>query len=815
VGWEGAGSKEALFFRRESGDRFDGLAFPPSEGERRTNMPACLKNSAVVFVQIAFVLFVCVVVAPARAAATASLSGTITDSSGARIAGASVNLFNPTGLVRAVVSDGNGSFSLEALAAGNYVVEVSAEGFQKQSRHMRLEAAETLDIRLDVGGLHQDVTVIASDLPAVPAEVAKSISVITSDDLSKRDTVFLSDALSTVPALQLQQLGGPGHVASYRFRGMLPEHTAILLDGFRFHDAADNRNSARPLLSDLLLTGTDRVEVLRGAGSTLYGSNAIGGLVNVISSQASRPLEGYVSAEGGSLGLGQGTAGLAGRGRRAAYAVDLAHINYTRGEDPHDTYRITGGNGRTTFQLAPNATLFVKFAMSDSFAMLNQNPSPVPDLPPLPAGRYVYPAIPIPEPGATFVPQRDDPDYYQKNRLVLGALRLDYQPSAFWTQSFGYQSARSQRLYVDGPLASTLAPSRNNYDGATDELFWRSTIAVRRNDSLQLHLDWERTAFDQSAFGQRTQAQQRSFSIHASNQVRLFDNRLQVELAGGAAYYQLNTPSFSDSTGNPYSTLSAVNVPSSYNGDAAVSYLLPATNTKLRAHVGNGFRSPSLYERFASGGSGFYYGDPKLKPERSVFVDGGIDQYVFGNKLQASATYFFTHLRTIIDFGSTPQDPFNRFSGYINSSGGNARGVELTVAARPSARINFSASYTFTNSDQPSATSPGTTRSLGLADHQFNATVGVQPWRRLHLQLDLYAVSDHDFPLFGATFPSPTLRFPGYALANLTAGYVVHETEHTRLRWLLRVDNLLNREYFNGGFLEPKATARTGLRWEF
>ena len=99
----------------------------------------------------------------------------------------------------------------------------------------------SLDFDLAVAGLHQEVSVIATDYPQVPTEIAKSVSLISAEELERRDTVFLTDALTAVPGLQLQQLGGPGSVASYRFRGLLPEDTAVLLDGFRFTDPSDNR----------------------------------------------------------------------------------------------------------------------------------------------------------------------------------------------------------------------------------------------------------------------------------------------------------------------------------------------------------------------------------------------------------------------------------------------------------------------------------------------------------------------------------------------------------------------------------------------
>jgi outer membrane receptor protein involved in Fe transport len=251
-----------------------------------------------------------------------------------------------------------------------------------------------------------------------------------------------------------------------------------------------------------------------------------------------------------------------------------------------------------------------------------------------------------------------------------------------------------------------------------------------------------------------------------------------------------------------------------------LAYFEASTGTKLRAHAGNGHRSPSLYERFGSGGTGdfrSYYGNPQLRPERSVFIDGGIDQYLFRETLRLSATYFYTRLQTVSAFGATPNDPFGRGFGYLNLSGGHARGVELSVTSRPTGFLEIDGSYTLTKSNQRSTTSAGTTRVLGLSDHQFTLGAAVNPTQRLRLHILATGASDYDFPVFGLTFaiPGSTYRFPGYARLDLTGTYVVHRGERSRVEWITRVDNLLNREYYQGGFIVPKATVRSGVRWAF
>ncbi|OFV99416.1 MAG: hypothetical protein A3H28_03180 [Acidobacteria bacterium RIFCSPLOWO2_02_FULL_61_28] len=768
-----------------------------------------------------------------KAAGDLSLSGTVRDASGSLVPEAAVSLHRSTTLLQRTQTGSDGSFRFPNLLPGTYVLECFQQGFQNQSRRIHLEDHdETVDLTLAVAGVHQRVSVIASELPELPSEIAKAVSLVGSEEMAERDARTLSEALQTVPALQMQQLGGPGTVVGYRFRGLRAQDTAILIDGFRFRDPADIQASARPLAGDMLVTGADRIEILRGAGSTLYGTNAIGGTINVISRQPSQPRTGSFSFGGGSLGLVEGAAEIGGQAsqQRFTYSFRADHRNYTRGMDGHDPYRNNSGSSMAGYRFNSQTQLFLRFHMTDSFAALNESPSPLPNLPSLPSGSYLRKAIAYPEAGANFYRQFDDPDYHQRNRFFSGAARLDQQVNERWGYSAGWQSLRTRRRYDNGPGVSPLAAElgyqegpgtvRQFYHGSTEHAFWRNSIQASGINSTHLSLDFDRETLDQTAFGLTTEAAQKSLAFAAQNQTRLLEGRLHFQVGFQAQWYALDIPRFSDDTRNPFASLDRLDIPATYNGDASLAYFIAESGTKVRAHAGNGYRAPSLYERFGSGGSGAfrsYYGNPQLRPERSTFLDGGFDQFLFQNKLQASATYFYTHLQSIIDFDATPNDPFRRSFGYLNRQGGNARGVELAVSTRPMSFLDLTGSYTFTKSNQPAVTLAGSTRVLGLADHQFSLGATVKPTPRVMLNLLATGASDYDFPVFGLTFaiPPSTYRFSGHARLDVTGIVTLHQGERARLRWVTRVENLTNREYYQGGFLVPKATVRSGIRYDF
>ena len=150
-------------------------------------------------------------------------------------------------------------------------------------------------------------------------------------EMDERDEAAIGESLRTVPGLRVQQLGGPGSFTSIKTRGLRNEDTAVLIDGLRFRDAAAPQGDASGFLEDLIVTDVSRVEVLRGSGSSLYGSNAIGGVINLVTDEGGGPLHGNLLAEGGGLGMFRGRAQLAGGSLNdtLVYAVAF-HINVTR-----------------------------------------------------------------------------------------------------------------------------------------------------------------------------------------------------------------------------------------------------------------------------------------------------------------------------------------------------------------------------------------------------------------------------------------------------------------------------------------------------
>jgi vitamin B12 transporter len=327
-----------------------------------------------------------------------SIKGSVTDEHGAAIRGAEVRLRSRTGSQTVTTTDEAGGYSFRDILPGDYILEVKANGFADSvSGEISLTRAQSItnDIRLSARAINETVVVTASGTPQRADEVSKAVTTVGEDEIETRQEISLPEALRQTPGVRVQQQGSRGAITSIRFRGQRNSDTAILLDGLRVRDSADINGSALPFITDLTATGFDRAELLRGSGSSIYGTNAIGGVINLVPNTASGDRHFEAGFEGGSLALfREHVKGSSGIGRRAGFSFGLTRLDVRRGVDGNDQYGNTTGTGRFQFDLTPAIRIAANFYGSTSNAIINN--SPVPVLP----GITLRPAIP----GVTFIP---------------------------------------------------------------------------------------------------------------------------------------------------------------------------------------------------------------------------------------------------------------------------------------------------------------------------------------------------------------------------------------------------------------------------
>ncbi len=776
-----------------------------------------------------FVLFYASALAVAIAGEAPSVSGSVKDPQGRPVAGAAVSLFSRTSSLAVNTRSGpQGGYRFEGVAAGDYLLRAEAPGFTAfLEERLRVDAALTRDIALELAGVREQVVVTASGTSQAPDEVSKSVTVIDRAEAEQRDAFALSDVVTLAAGARVQQLGGPGQVTSIRLRGMRDIDTAVVVDGLRLRDAAVLHGDATGLIEDLLSVNAGRVEVLNGAGSSLYGTSAIGGVVNIISDDGGGRTRGSLLAEGGSLGSMRARAQLAGGslGDRLQYSAALAHVNVTQGVDGDDPFRDTSLQASMGYRLSTSTLLRLRLFGGDSFAKLNSSPLQAATLP----ASGIIDAVPF----VTFLPGADDPDSKRAGRFLNAALSLQGQPLAKLNYSLSYQALASSRRYSDGPAGTGFQPfgtQRSVYDGRIQTVNAQVHYQPSAAHLLTGGYEFEREnyAFDfgdasDAGAASAVNATQKSNSLFVQDQTRWFGGRLVATGGFRAQYFSLNRPVLLPAASAPFQGISFASPPAAYTGDGSAAYFVRGTNTKLRGHVGRGYRAPSLYERFGSGFDSFFgyttYGDPRLESEHSIAFDAGIDQSLGNGKVRASATYFYTRLQQVIAFAQLNGiDPLGRFLGYFNSKGGLSRGVETNLAVTPIAALNLTVSYTFVNAVERAPIVGGVLRTFVIPRHQFSAAAAWRAGKRIMLTFDTLDAGNYlgpVFPDFVHAFSTRVYRFDGLRKINAGASYRLPLGESRAARFFVRAENIADQEYFENGFRTPGRTANGGIQFEF
>ena len=308
------------------------------------------------------------------------ISGLVKDTQGAVIPSAVVTLTARDNTAAAAgVTDSSGQYRFDHVFPGDYLLAASAVGFASSgARLISVQKADqtNIDIELHVAAVETNVTVTASGTAQTTDELSKAVSVVNAAAIDASDESSVTDALRYVPGLRITQLGGPGAFVSIKTRGLRDEDTAVLVDGFRMRDASAERGDATSLLQDLMVTDLDRIEVMRGAGSSLYGTNAIGGVVNLITGSGGGRTRGSLLAEGGSLGMFRGSAEVAGSllNDRLDYSAGLSHLDVLSGVTGDEPARISSAQGRLDYNLSATTHLFGRIFTADSFSKLTSSP---------------------------------------------------------------------------------------------------------------------------------------------------------------------------------------------------------------------------------------------------------------------------------------------------------------------------------------------------------------------------------------------------------------------------------------------------------
>lgn len=752
-----------------------------------------------------------------------ALTVRVVDPTGAAVSRARVSLRSRYSqqLPRLLETDATGGGVFERVPAGAYLLQVDATGFTRALRTIEVDASPTsIVVALSLLSVAEHVVVTAVERPQHPTEVAKAVSVIDSAEIRTRNAFVVADAIRTTPGVSVQQLGGLGSFTSIKLRGLREQDTAVLLDGVRVRDASSPQGDATAFAGELYITDLDRIEVLRGSGSSLYGSHAIGGAVNMITrSGVGRPAF-EISAEAGGLGFSRAAAhmGAGALDGRLGASAGLGHTGVSRGIDGDDKAANTSVQGRIDLRLPRSAHAFVRMYGSAADSKINEPPAAIG---PLPSSGVVDANQ------TTFVPAANDPDNERDSGFLSTLAVFEQRLSSTSGYSISFHRLRTDRTFVDGPSgASPFEPAgstTSRFAGRLDTLDARVDRAWSAAHVTTVAYELERERYrSESVPVNRSLAwdadiTQHSHAVSIRHDMRFDELHVSASVRGQRFVLQSVTLAPADRA--PFAAASFAAPPSALTADLAAARWIPRTGTKLRVHAGNGYRAPAMFERagVSFGSQGYrVFGDPGIAPERSVSIDAGADQRLLKGRMLASATWFHSRLTRVIGFRSLNRtvDPFGRSSGYAAADGRSARGVELALHVQPRQWLQARLAYTFVDAPPPVGGTDGLPRATAITAHLFSAVV-LHRAGPVDISLDLHASGDHFVTLFDpVAFGSRAFRFDGVARADVSAQY--HLTRgRVRSRLFMAVENVLDRTYFVQGFFAPGRLGRGGLAVRF
>ncbi|HEX2115205.1 MAG TPA: TonB-dependent receptor [Alphaproteobacteria bacterium] len=610
------------------------------------------------------------------------------------------------------------------------------------------------------GARAPETVVTATRLPTPVDRIGSAITVITEEQIRERQITSVADVLRAVPGISMSRLGGAGTQTQVRIRGAEANQTLVLIDGVEVNDPSGGSEFD---FGHLLASGIERIEVLRGPQSALYGSDAIGGVVNIITTRGSGKPSGYASLEGGSFQTGRVDAGVSGGTEKVSYSFyttgyhtdGISIASRKRGFDESDGYaqQIAGGK----IGLTPTEPLHLDFI-----------------------GRWSQSRLELDSFSSTTSPNiaidsRDDTFVW--HRLGRAQATLDMFGGA-WQHIAGAGIADSRRDFRSDKVDTSRFDGLKRKVDYQSNLLYASEALVPAVHSTVFGLEREtERVISASAFSDVNRTVSTS-SVFAQQGITLWD-ALTVTAAGRHDWNGL----FADET----------------TWRVSGAYLFRESGTKLKASYGTGVKAPTLFELF--GFTSTFQGNPDLVPERAHGFDAGIEQTLLGGRAAIELTYFANRIEGLIEgFGSTAR----------NLPGeARADGIELSGRYGLLDALDLVASYTFTDTrDADGSALVRRPRHVGsvVATYRFlekraTATLGVD-----------YNGDRRDLVFF--PFPQPTQRFlfDDYTLVRLTGSYRL--TDGVKL--FARIENALNQQYEDAfSFASPGRAAFAGVRATF
>lgn len=597
----------------------------------------------------------------------------------------------------------------------------------------------------------EDVVVSATRTLTSVSKLGSSVTVITSEEIEDRQQTQVIDVLRSVPGLSVVQTGPKGGTVSIFMRGTENRHTLVLVDGVEFRDAT--QTGANADLRNLTTDNIERIEVVKGPQSVLYGSDAIGGVINIITRKGQKKPSGYVSVEAGSYSARRGVAG-------GSFGNDFLTTSFTVSGTETDGFSVAreeDGNSENDGYENKSAGL-----------KINANPSQILDL---------------------------------NFNLHLSRSEQD-------SDGFGYDKDGDSKSLIDNLDTLDTDETTGRLEGVFHFLENRWQMAVGGSYSRverEMYLQFDNEYDFKGTI--RKFDMQNTFFVNEQNTIvagvetekeTYEDNSLEKRVTNNAVYLQeqFAAGNFAAAVGIRYDDHDAFGGITTWR--VAPTYTISATGTQIKGSVGTGFKAPSLYQLYGPdidyGDWGYYVvGNENLEPEESTGYDIGIEQPLLDRQLVIAVFWFWNDIDDLIDYNNA-----DNLIGYYNIPGVQTQGIESTISWYPCDYFNMQLGYTYTDTEDDNGD-----RLDRRPLHKGTADLNFYPVKNLQVNLNAVYVSqryDDDEEL------------DAYTLVNLAASYQVCKT----VKVFGRIENFFDEEYEEvDGYGTADLSAYAGVKLNF
>lgn len=613
----------------------------------------------------------------------------------------------------------------------------------------------------------EKVVVTATRVETPMEEIASSVTVISSKEIERKQKTTVLEVLKGLPGLDVVQNGGVGGATSIFLRGANSEHTLVMIDGVEVNDPISPGRSYD--FAHLTVDNIERIEVIRGPQSTLYGSDAIGGVVNIITKKGEGKPKFFLSAEGGSFTTFREATGISGGNKWVNYSFALSRFDTEGistaskkdGNYERDGYENTSLSAKLGFK--PMDNLGIDFILRymdaktelDNFAGVGG----------------------------------DDPNYVQKSNQFLFKTQVGLSLfNDLWIQKLGLAlNDHNRDIKNKKDSQHPFDYEKGRYDGQLLKFDWQHHLQLHKTNALTFGLEYEREEGKskyyweslwgpgQSIFPKKT-ANIKGYYIQ--DEIKLWD-RLFATL------------------GIRIDDHSRFGSETTYR--VAPAYLIKETDTKIKGTFGTGFKAPTLYQLFAPATLWGPIGNKDLKPEKSKGWDFGVEQNFFKNRVTLGATYFRNDFKDLIQF--------DWGQGYINIAKAKTEGVELFASAKPIDDLTLRINYTYTDTEDKTTGEA----LIRRPKNKIGFDINYHFLNNGNVNLGVIYVGKRDDLDFSIS-PSRRVKLDQYTLVNLAVSYDI--TKNFQL--FGRVENLLDKEYEEvKGFGTPGLSFFGGMKLSF